>query len=399
MKLYLFCLLLICSFTHVKSQNYDELQVSLLTVESRPKAIYTLFGHTAIRLYDPSNKMDVVVNWGYFDFDKPNFILHFIKGETDYMIDADPTNVFVYVYSKDERTTVHEQLLNIPNSEKEALVKMLKTNLLPENVEYRYNYFFDNCTTRPRDIIERFCGGQLIYQNQPQALTFRNFVHQYTRNSPWAQFGIDLLIGNGADSLISYRTQLFLPETLMEALNHSVVKDAAGNQHPIVLSSKIMIQTKDSQEDKTVFAYFPLITGWTVFLISLILAILGYWGKPSADSRFLPTVARLYFILLFFCAGLGGCIVVMTSFFSVHPCTWPNLNILWIHPFQWIGCLGYAINKSYRPIRWYHATNFVLLSALLLGWHWIPQQLNVTCVPFILSLWLGSAHYFFSKKA
>jgi hypothetical protein len=392
MKRYLFCLLWICLVTHIKSQNYDDLQVSLLTVESRPKAIYTSFGHTAIRLLQPSEKLDVVLNWGLFDFDGPNFILRFIKGETDYKMGDDPTSFFIYQYSLGDATTVHEQVLNIPNSEKAALVKMLATNLLPENVEYRYNYFFDNCTTRPRDIIERFCGGQLIYREQVKDCTYRDYVHQCTSGFPWMQFGIDLLIGNGADSLISYHSQLFLPEKLMEALNHAVVKDADGNEHPIVLSSEVMIQTKDSQESKPIFAYFPLITAWAIFFISLAWAISGYSGKHAKS-------VRMYFTFLFFFAGLGGCIVTMTSFFSVHPCTWPNLNIIWIHPLQWIGCFGYAIKKSYAPIRWYHAINFVLLSALLLGWHWIPQQLNLICVPFILSLWLGSAHYFFSKKA
>jgi len=98
----------------------------------------------------------------------------------------------------------------------------------------------------------------------------------------------------------------------------------------------------------------------------------------------------LPFALLFFIAGAGGCIVAMLNFFSFHPCVQANWNLVWLHPLHFIASAGFFSQKSYWRIRWYHTVNFVLLSSFLLGWHWIPQELNTACIPFILCLWVVS---------
>jgi len=331
-------------------------------------------------LYDPVQKIDTVYNWGTFDMRKPHFIFRFILGKTDYFLTAYSLREFLPHYVRDG-VTITEQVLNIPDNEKEALLKTLQINLLPENVEYRYNFVFDNCTTRPRDIIERFCGGILIYPEQPQPVTFRQLFHEYTKPYPWTEFGIDCIIGSGADSLITYRNELFLPEKLMEALDHSTVKLPDGSEQPVVLSSGIILQSPNSQLENLYFWNNPLVTGIIIFFIYLAWVIAAYIKK----YRF-----RLPFALLFFIAGAGGCIVAMLNFFSLHPCVQSNWNILWLHPLHFIAVAGFFFRKSYRLIRWYHAANFVLLSSFLLGWRWIPQELNAASIPFILSLWIVS---------
>jgi len=376
----LFFLLLLFAFSPVKSQTNDSLQVSLLTVAPHSMAVWTIFGHTALRISDPVRKIDAVLNWGTFDASKPNFIFRFIEGKTDYFLSAPSFQSFIpeYIYYKVSMT---EQILNIPDSVKQDLLNSLQTNLLPENIEYLYSFVFDNCTTRPRDIIERFCGGSLIYPKQTQPVTFRQLFHQYTKPYPWTEFGIDCIIGSGADSLISYRNELFLPEKLMDALNHSVVKHPDGSVQPIVLASNPILQSPEVQSGKIAFWKRPLAIGMVVFVLYLIMVIVGYLKK----YRF-----RLPFALLFFVAGAGGCIVAMLSFFSLHPCVQANWNILWLHPLHFIAVVGFFFRQSYRWIRWYHAANFVLLSSFLMGWHWIPQELNIAFVPFILCLWLVS---------
>ena len=396
MNRFLFFLLLLFAYSSVKSQTYDTVRVSLLTVEPHSKAVWTIFGHTALRVFDPVRNIDVVLNWGQFDVEKPHFILNFIEGKTDYFLSDPPFQYFIPNYARDGVTMI-EQVLNIPNSEKEALLKFLQINLLPENVEYRYSFVFENCTTRPRDVIERFCGGTLIYPEQTQPVTFRQLFHQYTRYYPWLELGIDCIIGSGADSLVSYRNELFLPEKLMEALNHSTVKLPTGDEQPIVLASKLILRSQDVQPVHLSFWNRPFAVGFVVFAFYLVLVVVGYVkGIPRqarddrSPERGNKLLIRLPFALLFFIAGAGGCIVVMLNFFSLHPCVQSNWNILWLHPLHFIACIGFFFRKSYRWICWYHTANFVLLSSFLLGWHWIPQELNKAFIPFILCLWIVS---------
>ena len=379
-KKILIIFLLLFTFSLVKAQNYDSLRVSLLTVAPHSKAVWTIFGHTALRLYDPVLKIDMVLNWGTFDSTKPNFIMHFVQGKTDYYLTPAP---FEHVMKEHalERTMVTEQILNIPENEKENLLKALQINLLPRNTEYRYSFVFDNCTTRPRDIIEKFCGGILVYPQQSEPVTLRNLIHQCSKPYPWTKFGIDCVIGNGADSLITFRNELFLPEKLMDALNNSVVKHKNGDESPIVLSTEVILQSTAKKPVNLQFWNNPLLIGILIFVFYLSLVITGYIKK----FRF-----RFPFALLFFIASAGGCIVTMLSFFSLHPCVQSNWNILWLHPLHFIAFAGFFFKKSYQWIRWYHAANFVLLSCFLLGWNWIPQELNIAFIPFILCLWVIS---------
>ena len=380
LKKFLFFFLLILTFTSVKSQTHDSLRISLLTVEPHSKAVWTIFGHTALRISDPVRNFDIVLNWGTFDSGKPNFVLNFAEGKTDYFLSAPPFRYAIQEYIFDNVTMI-EQVLNIPDNEKEALLKSLQINLLPENIEYRYSFVLDNCTTRPRDIIERYCGGKLIYPEQTQPITFRKLFHQYTKNYPWTEFGIDCVIGSGADSTITFRNELFLPVKLMDALDRSVVKHIDGDEQPIVLAKKMILQSPDSQPVQLYFWDKPVIIGFIIFAIYLVLVIVAYLKK----YRF-----SFPFALLFFIFGTGGCIVAMLSFFSLHPCVQSNWNILWINPLHFIAFTGFFFRKSYCLIRWYHTANFVLLSGFLLGWYWIPQELNVAFIPLILCLWVVS---------
>ena len=386
MKKNLFFLLLLLTFSSAHSQTADSLKVSLLTESPISKHVWAIFGHTALRVSDPTRNRDIVLNWGEFDTTVPGFIFKFVEGKTDYFLGYAPYQYFLSICASDG-AAVFEQTLNIPDNKKADLLKFLQNNLLPENVGYRYNFVFDNCTTRPRDIIERFCGGKLIYPAQTQPITFRQLFHQYTRPYPWLESGIDCIIGSGADSLITFRNELFLPEKLMDALNRSAVKLPDGSAQPIVLDSKTVLHSPDTQSSQLKFWEHPLAVGWLIFFVYLALSITKYYKK---FFRLRLRLRNLPFAFLFFVAGAGGCIVFMLNFFSVHPCVQANWNILWLHPLHFIAVLGFFFRKSYRLIRWYHIVNFVLLSMFLLGWHWIPQELNKVFVPFILCLWVVS---------
>ncbi|MDR0507661.1 MAG: DUF4105 domain-containing protein [Dysgonamonadaceae bacterium] len=388
MKYFLVIFLLFNIFFAKAQTNYDNLQVSLLTVAPRSSEIYTIYGHTALYLYDPVLKIDTVLNWGTFNTDIPYFLFRFIAGETDYFLSASSGYVFYYLYTK-ENVTVTKQVLNIPNEKKEALYNMLMYNLAPENCEYRYNFLFDNCTTRPRNIIEQFCGGKLLYPEQAKKPTFRDLIHSCTKFYPWMSFGIDLIIGSGADSLLSFRQELFLPENLMRALDRATVISDNGTKYPVVTSSEIIIHSSIDEISEPEYPNSPFVTGIVILLIYLVLAVTKDAGK---------LICRIPFAFLFLTAGLAGCLIAFLSFISYHPCTQYNWNIVWLHPFHFLGFAGFFFKKSYFLIRWYHWINLALLLVLLLAWFLIPQQLNPANVPYMLCLGVVSAKQVIKSK-
>src|SRR5690554_1895630 len=156
-------LILFTQTTNAQVQLHDSARISLLTASPWHGAVYALFGHTAIRVQDDSVGVDDVFNYGYFDSSQPNFMYNFVRGKTDYVLGVTTFNDFIYEYGyKGQRVT--EQILDLTASEKQQLFNALYINSLPENMRYRYNYFYDNCATRPRDMIEEYSNGTIIYQ-------------------------------------------------------------------------------------------------------------------------------------------------------------------------------------------------------------------------------------------
>ena len=383
-------LILSCSVLPARAINPDSTNISLLTVLPWGQEVYTIYGHTSIRVCSPSEGIDVVFNYGTFDSTKPHFIYNFVRGKTDYKLGLESFPEYVLKYTV-ENGTAFEQVLNIPSDEKLKLLQWLEWNYRPENCEYRYNYFFDNCTTRPRDLIDKYCGGKLIYQLPEEVTTFRQLVHQNTAPYPWMEFGIDLLIGSGADSLISYRSEMFLPVKLMEALDKASVFDTlpADSIRPIVSGTHVILRARPEAPAQVFFFSSPLKTGVMLLILCLAAAVCGFIFKRSF---------RFFFGLIYLSAALTGSLVFFIAFFSLHPCTFPNFNLLWLHPLHWIAFAGYCFKKTYPLFKWYHRTNFVLLSVFLAAWPLIPQELNLANIPFMLCLWVASGWYLLNAR-
>ncbi|MDR1527704.1 MAG: DUF4105 domain-containing protein [Dysgonamonadaceae bacterium] len=384
------------SFLPAQAYQTDRLQVSLLTVEPRNIQLYTVYGHTALRLYDPSQQIDMVLNWGTFDFDAPHFLYRFIRGETDYFLSYSTYEQFLYVYQWGNATVI-EQILDLPPEGKDVLLEKLSINLQPENRVYRYNFLFDNCTTRVRDLIEQSSSG-LVYPDQTEKTTFRKWIHSCTESYPWMTFGIDLLIGSGADSLISARQELFLPVRLKEAFDESRLLDLK----PLVVSSVQVLTAVPEPDPRREIGESPFMVGCLIVLIYIISAMIGRKKNRPFKAWFAP---------LFLLAGAAGCLLAFMAAFSYHPCVSPNWNLLWLHPLHllaladWIRhdqntvCGGWQIQPVLtRTLFGYHAVNFVLLCGLLLGWRWIPQTLNPATIPFILCLLLASGYWIWINR-
>ena len=201
----------------VANGQQDDVVISLITCY--PGAdVYELYGHTMLRVQ--YGDIDMVYNYGIFDFDAPNFIYRFVKGETDYKV-AGYDGAYMLVGYRSRK--VVEQQLNLTRRQAMQVLLALVENARPENATYRYNYVYDNCATRPRDIIEGVLGDKLHYGEMHDTLTFRQEMRRYNANYAWQQFGIDLVLGSGIDYTLNYREQMFVPMVLMQAFAEAAV--------------------------------------------------------------------------------------------------------------------------------------------------------------------------------
>jgi len=368
----------------VRAMDANNLRISLLTVDPNPTAVYTIYGHTAIRIFNSDEGIDWVLNWGMFDRSAPNFLLRFIKGETDYYFEIFPYESFLLEYSW-KNAVLTEQVLNIPDEQKQAFWEKIENNYRPENKEYRYNFLFDNCVTRPRDLIEQFCGGKLEYPAMAQPTTFRDLVHSCTYPYPWMSFGIDLLIGAGADSIIGLRSSLFLPVRLKDALDESSVLTAEGRQN--IVNQSIPILSSKGTEAKSSWIT-PARFGWIMLIHALVLGLWGVWRRKRM---------ALFFAPWFLVAGLVGCLLVFMTLFSEHPATSTNWNLLWLHPLHFIAFVSYFYKKEKRFFTVYHWISLVFSLLVVLVWPFIPQALNSADIPYILILAAASAIWCFRR--
>ncbi len=381
----------------------ETIRVSLVTA-GPGKEVYQLEGHTALRMRkDIADTLaaggmrtvyDLAVNWGVFDFDSPNFIYRFVKGETDYMALAYPFELFLEEYRHEGRRVV-EQELNLTPNEAQKLELLVGTNLMPENRTYRYNYVKDNCATRPLAIVENAIGDTITFD--PAAFmneylpgdsgfprTFRKDMTDYHRNYPWYQFGIDLALGSGIDYEITPRERTFAPVYLEKELARATRIMPDGNREPFVKSSRIIVEgaEKGVQEKATPWPLTPFALAVDLLLLTAIISFFDWRRKRL--TRWLDTVLYGAFFLC-------GCLLTFLIFVSVHEATSPNWLYLWLNPLCIIPAVGIWIKRCKRVVYCYQICNFAALILLLAGHSFFGQALNMAFPLLILCDLIRSA--------
>ena len=374
-------LLGLCTWFPLHLVGRDSLQISLLTCEPGPQ-VYELFGHTAIRCRNFTQGTDLVYNYGMFDFDTPNFVMRFVRGETDYELGVVPFRYFEREYAL-RGSGVKEQVLKLEVEELARLDSLLRDNYLPENRVYRYNYFYDNCTSRARDRIEDALNGRVIYPPGVKGATFRSWVHQYTKNHPWTDFGISLCLGAEADTPINGRSQMFLPENLRQAMNHATVH--GGGDAPVrkLVESEMEIlpSMREGVEESDAFPLTPMQTA--LVLLALVI-ICSFWEWKHC--RVLWGID----LLLFFVQGVAGCVIAFLFFFSVHPTVGSNYLLILFNPLPLIG-LPWVINRARKGGKClYDMGNVAILTLFILFFPLIPQKISLVVVPLALNLLIRS---------
>lgn len=376
---FLFLLLFLVLFPKNSSAQYIELtdntQISLLTC-SPGKEVYAVFGHSAIRLYDPDKGLDIAFNYGIFDFNTSNFYLKFIKGETDYKLGVTNTPNFLYEYIA-RNSSVWEQVLDLNINEKQKLADALFINYEPENRVYRYNFVYDNCATRPRDKIKTSLDSLLQYANVSSELTFRNWIARYTGTNTWLKFGIDIVIGSEADTYASREAAMFLPEVLMKELDNAFFTDSIGDKHYLVASNTEIV--KKQAEEIAESRWFSSPLAFSVYFF-IFVSILSYIDIKRRKC-FIPFDSTILLI-----TGLLGLVVMYLSFFSLHPLVKYNYNLLWLNPVNIITCVIIWIRSLKKIAMILQAVNFLLIIILLILFTLSIQDFNAAFFPIAAAL-------------
>lgn len=302
----------------------DSVEFSLLTCQPHDE-VYSLYGHTAIRYHElKPGGLDLAFNYGVFDFKKPHFVARFVFGLTDYELGAYPYKYFVKEYRR-FGSMVTEQVLNLTDEEKLILHDALAINLRPENKIYRYNYFYNNCTTKARDIIESCINGKVEYAGREEYTpSYREMVHSMTRNNPWSRFGNDLLLGIKADWKTDLRQQEFLPGNLLYDFDHAQIY-SNGSHRPLIKERRIAVPA-GVQIIESGFPLTPLACAAILLAIGLVIFFIE-WRKKK--------VFLLWDVLLMITTGTIG-IVLTLMLFSQHPTVSLNLQIILCNPLPWL---------------------------------------------------------------
>ncbi|QIP17875.1 DUF4105 domain-containing protein [Spirosoma aureum] len=245
-------------------------QVSLLTFGSGEE-LYSVFGHTAIRIYDPTQNIDRTYGWGGFRFAENNFYVKFLRGTLPYYIDAYEMYVMMYAYQAENRT-IREQVLNLSPGQKQQLFTVLATNMLPENRTYQYKFFYDNCATRPRDVIAKACGDSLIMPSRSRMTgkSYRDWMNDYLGEKAWAKLGMNLAIGQPADEQTDGWHAMYLPENVYDQMAQAKLKQASGQVVPLVARDQTLFTAAKTFPHELPFILDPNV----VFtLVGIIIAL------------------------------------------------------------------------------------------------------------------------------
>ncbi|HUH46608.1 MAG TPA: DUF4105 domain-containing protein, partial [Arenibacter sp.] len=347
-------------------------QISVLTCGSGSD-LYTTFGHSAIRVQDPVQDLDMVYNYGTFNFDPPMFYVEFAMGNLYYSLSKQEMPYFLYAYELENRW-VKEQVLNLNVTERNTLYSFLEKNYLPENRDYRYDFFYNNCATKIGDVLQEALGRKLVFDEGylPEKFTFRELIHQNLTLNSWSSFGIDLALGSVIDIIATTREHMFLPRYVMQQLGHTTL-----NGTGLVRGEHTILDTRP-QGARNLFLTSPLF--WVSILTLFVLTITYRDQKKKVRSRFLD-------LALFTTTGLAGLVLLFLWFIADHTATVNNFNILWVFPFNLV--ISFVILRKVGIPAWLPRFMLLLMGMLVLTgilWVFKIQSFSPLVIPLLLML-------------
>jgi hypothetical protein len=349
-----------------------------LLTYSPTSEVYTTFGHSSFRVYDPVNNFDVVYNYGTFNWNEPNFILNFIRGKLNYFLATQDFNRVIQV-AQYRKQTLEEQIFALDQPEKQAIFDFLQNNNKPENRYYLYDFFFDNCATIMRDVVDTTFANSIAYDKAKvtKNVPFRDLLREFTEPNPWLNFGIDLALGLPADKIATFEEQMFLPKYLNESFAVATIK-TADTTKALVAKYQVLTRTPNYRENYSLSAT-PIILFWLLFGLTVLF-------------NFVPKNKKLENIwngTFVFIAGIAGLILTFMWFGTDHAPTKNNLNILWAFPVHAIAAFWFwqkpkAMIAKYKTI--YFQLFAVVNILLLVSFPFFPQDFHAAVIPILLTL-------------
>jgi len=372
--LFILFLIFVIGITSAQSNILSpEAEISVLTI-GPGASLNDSFGHNGFRIKDDIKGTDIVFNYGVYDFNAPNFYLKFAQGKLNYLIGVNYYEDFFNDYISQNRT-IKEQVLNLSQSEKQKLFDYLINNYKPENRRYLYDFFFDNCATKIKEVTNIALDNTIQF-NEPKDFeqqTFRELIHSHLNRNSWGCFGIDLALGSVIDKKASPEEHMFLPKYIHEFFGNATIKNSG---EPLVKANKILYKKIDN-ETPTNFLTSPL----------FILGILGFFILFITYKDFKKQKQSVWLdVTLFSITGLIGIVILLLWFATDHKATHQNYNLLWAFVLN-IFVFGQLLRKK-TSIWFIKYLKFLFILLCLLTLHWIigVQIFAIGLIPFLIAL-------------
>lgn len=353
-------------------QLSDDAEASVLTF-GPGNSLNDAFGHNAFRIKDKAKGIDIVYGYGQYDFDAPNFYLKFARGKLNYLISRHfYSDIFNY-YSRENRT-INEQVLNLSTEQKQKLFHYLEDNYKPENRKYLYDFFYDNCATKIRDVLSTVTNNAITFK-KPESFepkTFRTLIYEHVDKNSWGSFGIDVALGSVVDRQASANEFMFLPKYIHAFFEVSKIN---GNED-LVKSSKVLYKRKDDNSSSG-FIFSPLVILGLLAIVILFITYKDFKGQKR--TKWLD-------ITLFSLTGIIGILLLLLWFGTNHTATWQNYNLLWACPLNII-VIGQLLKAKIK--NWVKSyLKFLVIMLCLMTMHWLigVQVFAIALIPLLVAL-------------
>jgi len=353
-------------------QLSERSQISLLTCAAGDE-LYYAFGHSSFRVQDSVLGIDVVYNYGTFDFNRPNFYLNFVKGKLIYSLSRRSFDDFLFEYEMEKRW-VKEQILDLTLEQRNQLLAFFENNYLPQNRDYLYDPLLNNCSSITGDILKDQFGDAVVFDGSylDQQYTFRQLVRQFMDVNSWSMFGIDLAFGSVVDRKATVQEHMFLPYYAMEQIRHTSL-----NGKPLLKRERSVLDYAEHTQQR----FFPLTPlFWFVLLLAFTALITYFDHKHQTRSRWLD-------FTLFFISGLVGTFLLVLWLATDHTSTPKNFNVLWAFPLNAIVAFIFAFQDklpAWSPK--YLWTLLALIGLTLVLWIFKVQIFSPVLIPLFLTL-------------
>ena len=353
-------------------------EISIITI-GPGKQLYDSFGHNAIRVSDPSNGKDLAFNYGTFDFNTPNFYIKFGQGKLPYALSVSTYDGFLRNYIAEKRW-IKQQKLDLTYGEKIAIFEFLLNNAQPSNREYQYDFFFDNCATRIRDVLAVNLGSKLSYQEKqyaPFLYSFRELIQQRLHWNSWGSLGIDIALGAVIDRTANPWEHQFLPDYVFESLKSATI--TRNNKTSALIKKETTINNPGPRARNSAFLLSP-------FFVFLVIA-LGIVYRTLRDSK-QQKRSRWLDSVLFFVTGIVGVLLLVLWLATDHTATINNYNILWAFP---VNLIFFTLLSKKTPKKWLSRyLSFLIILLILLVVHWCTgvQVFAGALLPLLIALFI-----------